>query len=111
MTNFVFYHNPTLTLVCRPAGTLPVYSLQTAARFCEVHPDMLRYYCRLGLLGPDRADPAGNPVFDDNALYEVRRIEHYLHHHGVNRQALPHLCALWRETERLQAEVRFLRGP
>jgi len=111
MTNFIFYHNPTLTLVCLPAGAPVLYSLEAAAQLCGVHPDRLRYYCQLGLLGPGRAETAGDPTFDDNALYEVRRIEHYQHRHGVNRQALPHLCALWREIERLQAEVRFLRGP
>jgi len=111
MTNFIFYHNPTLTLVCLPVGTPVLYSLEAAARLCDVHPDLLRYYCQLGLLGPARAEAEGDPTFDDNALYEVRRIEHYQHRHGVNRQALPHLCALWRELERLEAEVRFLRGP
>ena len=111
MTNFIFYHNPTLTLICLPAEAPVRYSLETAARLCGVHPELLRYYCQLGLLGPARAEAEGDPTFDDTALYEVRRIEHYQHRHGVNRQALPHLCALWREIERLQAEVRFLRGP
>jgi len=111
MTNFIFYHDPTLTLVCLPADAPVRYSLETAAQLSGVHPDLLRHYCRLGLLGEARADAATDPVFDDNALYEVRRIEHYLHQHGVNRQALRQLCALWRELERLQAEVRFLRGP
>jgi DNA-binding transcriptional MerR regulator len=110
MTNFIFYHNPTVTIVCLPAGAPVFHSLEAAARLCGVHPDLLRHYCRLGLLGPDRLDPASDPVFDDNALYELRRIEHYRHHHGVNRLALPHLCALWRELESLQAEIRFLRG-
>lgn len=111
MTNFILYHNPTLTLVCVPAGNPVRYSLETAARLCHVHPDLLRHYCQAGLLGPTRAEMAVDPTFDDNALFEVRRIEHYQHQHGVNRQALPHLCALWRELDRLQAEVRFLRGP
>lgn len=111
MINFVFYQNPTLTLICPPADAPAVYSLATAGRLCGVPPEMLRHYCRLGLLGPERADLATDPVFDDNALYEVRRIEHYLRHHGVNRQALPHLCALWREVERLHAELRFWRAP
>ena len=109
MTNFIFYRNPTVTIVCLPAGTPALYSLEAAADLCGVHPNLLRNYCRLGLLGADRADSEGDPVFDDNALYEVRRIEHYQTQLGVNRQALPHLCALWRELERLQAEIRFLR--
>jgi len=40
----------------------------------------------------------------------VRRIEHYRRHHGVNRQALPLLMDLLHEVERLQGELRFLRG-
>jgi DNA-binding transcriptional MerR regulator len=109
MTNFIFYHNPTVTIVCLPADTPVLYSLETAAGLCGVHPHMLRHYCQLGLLGSERMEATREPVFDDNALYEVRRIEHYLNEHGVNRQALPHLCALWRELDRLQAEVRALR--
>jgi len=111
MTNFVFYQNPTVTLVCVPAGTPALYSLHAAAHLCGMHPDLVRHYCELGLLGPERADPGREPLFDDTALYELRRIEHYQRHYGVNRQTLPVLCELWREVDRLQAEVRFLRGP
>ena len=66
---------------------------------------------RQGLLGPERTDPDDDPTFDDNALYEIRRIEHFRRHHGVNRRALPLLCELWREIDRLKSELRFLRGP
>ena len=109
MTNFIFYENPMMTIVCRPAGAPALYSLATAAHLTGVHPEMLRHYCQLGLLGADRA--GGEPTFDDNALYEVRRIEHFRRHHGVNLRALPLLCDLWREVGRLQAELRFRRGP
>ncbi|SDR66735.1 MerR family transcriptional regulator [Opitutus sp. GAS368] len=109
MTNFIFYVNPTLTLACRPAGTPALHSLAAAADLTGVHPEILQHYCRLGLLGAQRA--GSEPTFDDNALYEVRRIEHYRRHHGVTLQALPLFCALSREVERLQTEVRFLRGP
>lgn len=109
MTNFIFYVNPTVTLACVPAGTPALYSLATAADLTGVHPAILQHYCRLGLLG---AHPAGRePTFDDGALYEVRRIEHHRRHHGVSLQSLPLFCALSREVERLQTEVRFLRGP
>ncbi len=111
MTNFIFYVNPTLTLACASAGAPAVYSLETAAHLCGVHPEVLRHYCQIGLFGEARADPMAEPVFDDNALFELRRIEHYRTHHGVSRQTLRHICDLWREVERLQAELRFLRGP
>jgi DNA-binding transcriptional MerR regulator len=111
MTNFIFYDNPTLTLVCVPSGAHAIYSLETAARLAGVHPEMLRYYCRLGLFGEARARPETELIFDDDTLYELRRFEHYRRHLGVNRRALPLLCELWREVERLQTELRFLRGP
>ena len=72
---------------------------------------MIRHYCALGLLGAERARDGHDPVFDDNDLYSLRRIEHYRRHHGVNRQALVLLCALERDVERLEGELRFLRGP
>ena len=109
MTNFVFYQNPTLTLVCVSQEAPAVYSLETAAHLAGVHPSELRHYCQLGLFGPARAAPDREPVFDDTALYELRRIEHHRRNFGVNRRTLPLLCDLWREIDRLQAEVRFLR--
>ncbi len=111
MTNFIFYHNPVLTLVCVPAGAPTHYSLATAAALTGVHPDLLRFYCATGLLGDGRTGTDRDPVFDDNAIYEARRIEHYRRHHGINRHALPLIFALSREVDRLQAELRFLRGP
>ena len=87
------------------------YFLEEAARLSDLHPEMLRYYCRLGLCGEARAQPAAELVFDDDALYELRRFEHYRRHHGVDRQTLRLICSLKREVERLQAELRFLRGP
>ena len=65
MTNFIFYDNPTLTLVCMPSGAHAIYSLETAARLAGVHPEMLRYYCRLGLFGEARARPETELIFDD----------------------------------------------
>jgi DNA-binding transcriptional MerR regulator len=111
MTNFILYVNPVVTLVCVPASAPGHYSLAIAADLCGVHPELLRHYCHLGLLGAARAETDIEPTFDDNALYEVRRIEHHRHHHGVNLHALPLLCDLWREVERLQTELRFRRSP
>jgi DNA-binding transcriptional MerR regulator len=100
-----------LTLV-RVIETSPTtYTLENAARLAGIHPEMLRYYCRLGLFGEARAQPDAEIIFDDNALYELRRFEHYRRHHGLNRRTLRLISGLWREIERLQAELRFLRGP
>jgi DNA-binding transcriptional MerR regulator len=100
-----------LSLVLVTEAGPMIYSLETTARLAGVHPEMLRYYCRLGLLGEARAQPEAELIFDDNALYELRRFEHYRRHHGVNRKTLRLISSLWREVERLQTELRFLRGP
>ena len=86
------------------------YSIEAAARLGGVHPEMLRHYCRLGLFGDGREWSKAEPVFNDDALYELRRFEHYRRQHGVNRKTLRLIFGLCREVERLQKELRFLRG-
>jgi DNA-binding transcriptional MerR regulator len=103
--------NPTLTLVCVPDRTSALFSLEIAAELTGVHPDMLRYYCRVGLLGADRASLLHEPTFDEEALQEVRRIEHYRRHLAVSRRALPLVCELRREADRRHIEIHFLRCP
>lgn len=100
-----------LILLSRTDPTATTYLLEEAARLADLHPEMLRYYCRLGLCGEARAQPAAELVFDDDALFELRRFEDYRRHHSVDRKTLRLLCGLKREVERLRAEVRFLRGP
>ena len=90
----------------RPA----MHSLETAAALAGVHPEMLRHYCQLGLFGEARAQPDEELVFDDDALYELRRFEHYRLKQGVNRKTLRLICGLWREVDRLQTELRYLRS-
>ena len=100
-----------LTLVLVTEAIRPTtYSLEAAADLADIHPEMLRYYCRLGVLGEGLARSGAELIFDDDAIYELRRFEHYRRHHGVNRKTLRLLCDLWREVERLRSEVRFLRG-
>lgn len=85
------------------------YSLAVAASACGVHPDLVLHYCRIGLLGPALANPPGEPVFSDDSLFELRRVEHYRRHHGIERRTLRLLCGLWHDVDRLEAELRVLR--
>lgn len=100
-----------LVLVCASETNPVTYSLETTAHLVGVHPELLRYYCQSGFFGAARARAGAELSFDDDALYELRRFEHYRRHHGVDRQTLRLIFELRREVERLQAEVRFLRGP
>jgi DNA-binding transcriptional MerR regulator len=110
MSTPTFNTRYTLMLVRSTETGRATYSLETAARMADVHPEMLRYYCQLGLFGSALARPEAELIFDDDALYELRRFEHYRRHQGVSRKTLRLLCGLWREVERLQNEIRFLRS-
>jgi len=85
-----------------------VYTLEVVAEIAGVPREQAMAYWRQGLFG-SRSAGGAKPVFDDDALYELRRIEHYRRHYGVSRRALPLLSRLLREVARLEAEVRFLQ--
>jgi DNA-binding transcriptional MerR regulator len=109
MNNRITTNTYTLALV-QGASTGPsTYSLEQAAQLGGVHPERLRYYCQIGLLTRARTRAGMELSFDDDALYELRRLEHYRRNHGVSRRTLRVLSALWREIDHLQSELRVLR--
>ena len=110
-TNFVLSFNRTVALMVVPTGTAARFSLETAATLTGVHPELLRYYCRLGVIKGHDDGRDGNPTFDANTLREVRQFDHYRRNLAVSRRALPLLCALRRESERLQIALHFLSAP
>ena len=112
MNDSSFSNQPSLVIIRLDEAAPATYSIETAAELVGVHPEMLRHYCKLGLLGEDHAhaEAQAELVFDDDALYELRRFEHYRQKQGINRKTLRLMCGLWREVERLQSELRFLRG-
>lgn len=111
MINFTFYTNPTLALALVPVTAPAYYSLEAAAQLSGVHPEMLRYYWRLGLLEAHHGAWEDELFFDADAIQEVRRLEHYRRHLGVSRRALPLICELRRASERQHIELRFLGSP
>ena len=109
MTAFANSPNYALVLLDVTEAGPATYSLEDAARLGGVHPEMLRYYCRLGVFGETHAQTEAELEFDDDALFELRRFEHQRRHHGIDRNTLRLICGLRRDVGRLQAEVRFLR--
>ncbi len=83
------------------------HSLAEVAEQAGVQPEQLRRWHRAGLLAAAGGDH--EPEFDDNAIYEVRRIEYYRREHGVSARSLPVVLDLLREVERLHAELRARR--
>jgi DNA-binding transcriptional MerR regulator len=85
-------------------------SLLEVGRLTGVHPQLLLYYCRLGLLAPADGHLWDGPTFDRDAVAQVLRIEHYRDTLGVKRRALHLICELWREAERQQIDLEFLHA-
>jgi hypothetical protein len=106
--DFILCSCTALTLVCLPPGPPARHSLADAAHLTGVHPEMLRYYCRLGLLDARLDAVTREPTFDNDALEETSRIEHFRRYLGVHRRALPLICQLRRECERMQIKLAFL---
>ena len=111
MTRFAFYENPELTLECLPADAPVLFSLNMAAGLAGVHPERLMYYCRAGLIDVLYGLAEGEFFFEESALDEIRRIEHYRRHLGVGRRALPLVGELRRQAEPQHIELRFLSDP
>jgi len=108
MTRFILVQT-SLSIEVRPSET-PHYSLEEAAERTSVEPELLRRYCREGMLGSARTESGGDPVFDDDALYDIRRIEHLRHQQGVPLEVLPMVFQLVNEVERLREELRKARS-
>ena len=111
MNDFIGNACGRLMLITIREVALAIYLLEIAVWLAGVHPEMLRYYCRIGIIGEARGEADAEPVFDDGGVCELRRFEHYRRQHGLNRRTLRLIFELRREVERLQAELRFLRGP
>jgi MerR family transcriptional regulator, heat shock protein HspR len=61
----------------------PVYMIGVAAQLCNVHPQTLRQYERLGLVVPSRAG-AKNRLYSEADIMRVRRIQRLTQELGVN---------------------------
>jgi len=88
------------------AATSPSYTVRAAADVAGVEPELVQFYVENGVLTAV-ALVRGQPRLGDDALYELRRIEHYRRHYGVSRHALPLIGVLLREVARLEAALRF----
>lgn len=109
MNERIYVNTHSLALVRSHPTTPATYSLAEAARFGGIHTELLRYYCQIGLFTKTPVRLGEPLIFDDAALYELRRFEHYRRHHGVSRRTLRVLSGLWREISHLYSELRFLR--
>lgn len=82
----------------------PVYMISVAARLCELHPQTLRMYERLGLVRPARIG-AKNRMYSELDLDRLRQIQRLTQEMGVNLAGVEVILGLLEKMQRMQEEM------
>lgn len=82
----------------------PVYMIGVAAQLCNVHPQTLRQYERLGLVIPSRAG-AKNRLYSESDIMRVRRIQRLTQELGVNLAGVEIILRLLDDMEEMRTEM------
>lgn len=82
----------------------PVYMIGVAAQLCNVHPQTLRQYERLGLVVPSRVG-AKNRLFSELDIMRVRRIQRLTQELGVNLAGVEIILRLLDDIEEMRIDM------
>ncbi|MDX2065151.1 MAG: helix-turn-helix transcriptional regulator [Fimbriimonadaceae bacterium] len=82
----------------------PVYMIGVAAQLCNVHPQTLRQYERLGLIQPQRAG-AKNRLYSEYDIKRVRRIQRLTQEMGVNLAGVDLILRLLEDMEEMRRDM------
>ncbi len=82
----------------------PVYMISVAARLCELHPQTLRMYERLGLVRPARIGTK-NRLYSENDIARLRQIQRLTQDMGVNLAGVEVILGLLERMQHMQDEM------
>jgi MerR family transcriptional regulator/heat shock protein HspR len=82
----------------------PVYMIGVAATLCNVHPQTLRQYERLGLVVPKRAG-AKNRLYSEVDIQRVQRIQRLTQEMGVNLAGVEVILRLLEDIEEMRRDM------
>jgi MerR family transcriptional regulator/heat shock protein HspR len=82
----------------------PVYMIGVAASLCNVHPQTLRQYERLGLVAPSRVG-SKNRLYSENDIRRVRRIQRLTQEMGVNLAGVELILRLLDDMEEMKRDL------
>src|SRR5215471_14891566 len=86
-----------------------VYSLEAVVHLTGVSRRSILVYCKSGLVRSTGDPQQGEFSFDDEGIYQIRRVEHLRSVHGINLAGIRMIFDLMNELRRLENEVRFHR--
>ncbi len=87
----------------------PVYMIGVAAQLCQVHPQTLRQYERIGLVIPSRVG-AKNRLYSEFDILRVRRIQRLTQELGVNLAGVEIILRLLDEMEETRVDMERQLG-
>lgn len=82
----------------------PVYLISIAARLCEMHPQTLRLYERIGLIKPQRIGRK-NRMYSDADIDRLRQIQRLTHELGVNLAGVEVIFGLLKQMEEMRQRM------
>lgn len=82
----------------------PVYMIGVAARICDLHPQTLRMYERLGLVRPRRVN-SKNRMYSEADIERLRQIHRLTQDMGVNLAGVEIILNLLDRMNRMQEEM------
>lgn len=82
----------------------PVYMIGVAAEICNVHPQTLRQYERLGLVVPSRVG-GKNRLYSDDDISRVRRVQRLTQQMGVNLAGVDIILKLLDDIEDMREDL------
>jgi len=82
----------------------PVYVISVAAKLCDMHPQTLRSYERLGLVSPQRTDNR-NRLYSDADIERLRQIQRLTRDLGVNLAGVEVILELLERMETMRQEM------
>jgi DNA-binding transcriptional MerR regulator len=91
-----------------PSNQAP-YTLEELARLGGVSPALVQRYVDEGLIDPIAGNVRTSFFFDDNALFELRRIQRLRRELGVNIAGVAVIHELQRQIDELKTELDRLR--
>ncbi|MBW3622432.1 MAG: helix-turn-helix transcriptional regulator [Armatimonadetes bacterium] len=82
----------------------PVYAISVAARLCDMHPQTLRLYERLGLVKPNRLDNR-NRLYSDQDIERLKQIQRLTRDLGVNLAGVEVIFSLLEQMDKMKADM------
>lgn len=82
----------------------PVYMIGVAASLCNVHPQTLRQYERLGLVVPSRAG-AKNRLYSEADIKRIRQIQRLTQEMGVNLAGVEVILRLLEDMDDMRRDM------